>query len=438
MRAHPGRESRGNQVSVSAVTFSRGTRISAPESEDPEVMFPAGTQSPHRHEPGARVRTPGMLLRDVSRTVQGSLDSAARKAPQDSLRQRLLRSLARTWATIWLIGVTALAACAAWTAAVLLDLASPVPAAVGAVITVALSLNRSLRSGFSLVAATAAALLVAFALYQWWGIHVWTVGVLVVTSLVIGRVMRLGPEGSLQIPVTALFVYVMGDSLTDDVILHRIIATLLGVAIGLVFSFVAHPERPEERITERLADLGGRLGALLKAMGGASGENLTRRQVTEWLTEARRLGVDTRQLGGEIEELGLGRRFSVGSERAIGRAIADQYALLQQTSEHVNTIARGLFDATSGAVVRLPHGVGQMLASTGAALSVHADSLDRAIADGDPSTGVLEALEVVEEGRSRSVAELKDIDDTGALLLGGALVTEVDQMTRRLAGTSGR
>ena len=238
--------------------------------------------------------------------------------------------------------------------------------------------------------------------------------------------------------MTALFVYVLGDSLTDDVILHRILATLLGVAIGLVFSFVAHPERPEERITERLADLGGRLGALLKAMGGASGENLTRRQVTEWLTEARRLGVDTRQLGGEIEELGLGRRFSVGSERAIGRAIADQYALLQQTSDHVNTIARGLFDATSGAVVRLPHGVGQMLASTGAALSVHADSLDRAIADGDPSTGVLEALEVVEEGRSRSVAELKDIDDTGALLLGGALVTEVDQMTRRLAGTSGR
>ena len=185
------------------------------------------------------------------------------------------------------IGITALAACSAWVAAILLGISAPVPAAGGAVITVALSLNRSLRTGLSLVGATAVALLVAFALYQWWGLHVWTVGVLVVVSLAIGRLMRLGPEGSLQIPVTALFVYFMGEALTDDVIVTRIVATLLGVAVGLVFSFVAHPERPEERMTEKLSELGGRLGSLLVAMGHISGDQLTRRQATEWLTEAR-------------------------------------------------------------------------------------------------------------------------------------------------------
>jgi uncharacterized membrane protein YgaE (UPF0421/DUF939 family) len=306
------------------------------------------------------------------------------------------------------------------------------------VITVALSLNRSMRTGLSLVGATAAALLVAFALYQWWGLHVWTVGVLVIVSLVIGRLLRLGPEGSLQIPVTALFVYFLGEALTNDVIVTRIVATLLGVAIGLAFSFVAHPERPEERMTEQLSEIGGRLGALLVAMGHVSGDRLTRRQSTEWLTEARALAVETRHLGGEIEELGLGRRFSVGSERAVGRAILDQYSLLQQTSDHVNSIARGLFDATSRGAVRLPEGVGQMLSSTGEALSVHADSMERALTDSDPATGVLAALEVVEEERTRSVAELKEMDDTGALLLGGSLVNEVDQMAKRLAGSSGR
>ena len=45
----------------------------------------------------------------------------------------------------------------AWVAALLLGIPAPVPAAVGAVITVALSLNRSLRTGLSLVGATAAA-----------------------------------------------------------------------------------------------------------------------------------------------------------------------------------------------------------------------------------------------------------------------------------------
>jgi hypothetical protein len=384
------------------------------------------------------VRTPGTLVRDISRSIQKALDSAVRRAPEGSLTQRLLRSAARSWATAWLIGITAIAACTAWVAALLLGIEAPVPAAAGAVITVALSLNRSMRTGLSLVGATAAALLVAFALYQWWGLHVWTVGVLVIVSLIIGRLLRLGPEGSLQIPVTALFVYFLGEALTNDVIVTRIVATLLGVAIGLAFSFVAHPERPEERMTEQLSEIGGRLGALLVAMGHVSGDRLTRRQATEWLTEARALAVETRHLGGEIEELGLGRRFSVGSERAVGRAILDQYSLLQQTSDHVNSIARGLFDATSRGSVRLPEGVGQMLSSTGEALSVHADSMERALTDGDPATGVLAALEVVEEERSRSVAELKEMDDTGALLLGGSLVSEVDQMAKRLAGTNGR
>ena len=191
-------------------------------------------------------------------------------------------------------------------------------------------------------------------------------------------------------------------------------------------------------MTEKLSELGGRLGALLVAMGHVSGDQLTRRQATEWLTEARTLAVETRHVGEEIEELGLGRRFSVGSERAVGRAIVEQYALLQQTSDHVNSIARGLCDATSRGAVRLPEGMGQMLSSTGEALSVHADSLERAMVDGDPATGVLAALEVVEEERSRSVADLKEIDDTGALLLGGSLLSEVDQMAKRLAGSNGR
>jgi len=384
------------------------------------------------------VRTPGTLVRDISRSIQKALDTAVRRAPEGSLTQRLLRRAARSWATAWLIGITAIAACTAWVAALLLGIEAPVPAAAGAVITVALSLNRSMRTGLSLVGATAAALLVAFALYQWWGLHVWTVGVLVIVSLIIGRLLRLGPEGSLQIPVTALFVYFLGEALTNDVIVTRIVATLLGVAIGLAFSFVAHPERPEERMTEQLSEIGGRLGALLVAMGHVSGDRLTRRQSTEWLTEARALAVETSHLGGEIEELGLGRRFSVGSERAVGRAILDQYSLLQQTSDHVNSIARGLFDATSRGAVRLPEGVGQMLSSTGEALSVHADSMERALTDSDPATGVLAALEVVEEERTRSVAELKEMDDTGALLLGGSLVNEVDQMAKRLAGSSGR
>jgi len=382
-------------------------------------------------------RTPGQAFRDLSRAIQDTLNRAAIRTADRPLIGRALQSVARSWTAIWWIAVTSIAACAAWSVSLIVGLSSPVPAAVAAVLTVALSLNRSLRTGISLVGATAVALVVAFVLYQAWGLHVWTAGVIVAASLVIGRVMRLGAEGSLQIPATALFVYVLGENLTDEVIFNRILATLLGVAVGVLFSLIAHPERPEERITENLSDLGHRLADLLVSMGDTAGERATRREAAEWLTQARKLSLEVRELGSEIDELALGRRFAVGAERAVGRALRDQFALIESTCAHVNDIARGIFDATSRGSVVLPEGFGDLLASTGNALSIHADAMPRGLEDRDPDTGVLRALEVVEEDRSRSVATIKELDDTGALLLGGALVTEVDRMVDRLSG-SGR
>lgn len=397
------------------------------------MRFTRGVLPPDAQRSMRVRRTPGQVFRDLSRGIQRALDRAARKAEGRGLWGRLLLAVARGWTTMWWIAITSIAACAAWAASLLVGLKSPVAAAVAALLTVALSLNRSLRTGISLVVATAVALILAFVVYQAWGLHVWTAGVIVATSLIIGRVMRLGTEGSLQIPATALFVYVLGEGLTDGVIINRILATLLGVAIGLLFSFIAHPERPEERITDTLADLGRRLGDLLVAMGDSAERAATRRQAAEWLTEARRISLEVREVGQEIDELGLGKKLAVGSERAVGRALRDQYALLESTTAHVNDIARGIFDATSGGSVMLPDGFAGLLASTGAALTVHADSLPQSLEDGDPATGVLRALEVVEEERSRSVASIKELDDTGALLLGGALVTEVDRMVDRLS-----
>lgn len=386
--------------------------------------------------PIAASPSPGRALRAFSRTVQGRLDSFASRFAPRSIVGRASRALARTWVTAWWILVTAVAASIAWALASIAGIASPVPAAVAATLTVALSVNRSLRTGVSLLGATAAALLVAFALYQVWGLHVWTAGVIVAISLMIGRVMRLGPEGSLQIPATALFVYVLGEGLTDAVIIHRIAATLLGVVVGVVFSFIAHPETPEQRITEQMSDLSGRLADVLTDIGTKSVSGCSREQTARWLTECRTLAVEVRRLGESLDDLALGSRVKVASgrsRRSHGQAIRDQYSVLQQTTAQVNDIARGLFDATSRGTVVVPEGISAMLTSTGAALSVHASTLASSIADGgDPPTGVIHALDAVVEGRSRSVESLKSVDDTGALLLGSSIVTEVDRMLDQL------
>lgn len=379
---------------------------------------------------------PGQVIRDISGAMQRALDRACERVETGTTTHRVLTVAAGQWTTAWLIAVTAVAAAVAWTVAGLLHLASPVPAAVGAVLTVALSLNRSLRTGLSLILATAAAMLVAFALYQVWGIHVWTVAILVASALIIGRLVRLGPEGALQVPVTALFVYVLGDQLTDQVIIQRILATLLGVAIGVAFSFVAHPERPEQRLTEQLADASRSLGALLEDIGEKTAQGATRRMAAEWLTQSRALSVEVQQIGEALDDLHLGGRFAVGTERSRGRALRQQYAVVQHTAAHVQDIAHGIFDATASGAVIKAEAIGSMLSRTGAALEVHARTLPRSLEDGDPPTGLLRALDAVEAERDRSVARLKNADDTSALLLGGAIVSEVDRMVDRLASPS--
>lgn len=380
--------------------------------------------------------TPGHLLRNFSRAVQARLDSFASRFRPTSLLGRLSRGLARTWVTAWWITVTAVAAAAAWSVASLIGVANPVPAAVASVLTVALSLNRSLRTGISLVAATAAAMIAAFALYQVWGLHVWTAGVLVALSLIIGRVMRLGADGSLQIPALALFVYALGEGLTNGVILDRILGTLIGVVVGVLFSFIAHPERPEERVTEQLSDISYRLGSLLVDIGRDTADGCTRRQAAEWLTVSRGMAVEVRKMGETLDELALGSPLMTSAQRRRvnrGQAIRDQFSVIQQTTAQVNDIARGLFDATARGDIAIPDGLGAMLTSTGAALEVHASALSTMIGEGgDPPTGVLRALDAVAEGRSRSVANLKNVDDTGALLLGGSILTEVDRMIDQL------
>ena len=385
-------------------------------------------------------RTPAAALRKVSRVIQARLDRLAGRCAPSGVIGRRTRWLARTWVTMWWIAVTAFAASVAWAVASLSQLSNPVPAAVGAVLTVALSLNRSLKTGVSLVLATASALLVAFALYQVWGLHVWTAGVLVAVSLIIGLTMRLGKDGALQIPATALFVYVLGDGLTDDVIIHRILATLMGVIVGLLFSYVAHPERPEDRVTEQMTDIGRRLGDLLTDIGQTTARGCDRRDAAAWLTTSRALAVEVRKLGDTLDDLALGSRISVpsGAQRqSRGQAIRDQYTMLQQTTSQVNDIARGLFDATARGEVAIPTTVGAMLTSTGVAIGIHADAMSRTIDDGGaPPTGVLRALDAVVEDRIRSAAIIKGLDDTGALLLGGSIVTEVDRMVDQLGGAT--
>ena len=382
--------------------------------------------------------TPGQIIRNAAASVQSGLDRAAERTQGRPLG-RLVELAARVWIPVWWIAITSIATAVAWTAAPLLHLASPAIAAAAALVTVTLSVSRSLRAGVSLIGGTILALLVALGLYQVWGLHVWTVAVLVAVSLAIGLVMRLGPQGALQIPATALFTYVLGSQITDALIIERILATLAGVVIGLLFSFVAHPERPEERFTRELAGLHDRLGELLVEMGHRCSEGAVRSDASDWVERARAVESDVTMIGRAIDESGLGGRFTVGRSRTRGEALRTQYSVLVQVAQRVVGVAQGLLDATSGGREVRTQDLGSFLISTGEVLGAQAVAMPRTISrGGDPVTQVMQAITDAEIHRARSVEALKNADDTQELLLGGGLVSDLGRLVEDVKGDDSR
>lgn len=326
--------------------------------------------------------------------LRHSLGETLRAFPQRFAQQQPL---------LWWALLSAVAGALAWLLGSLPFLGQPVPAAIAAVLTVTLSVRRSVRSGGTLLLATATALAAAWALYHLFGMHAWTVGVLIAISLGIGALLRLSPEASLQIPVTALFLYALGNQLDNEIMVERIGATLLGVGLGIAFSLLARPIDPYQR---QKALLSSKLGELLEQIGTGCAQPYTREQAAQWLRQSRVL---------------LAQAHELQAHRGTGTSEATtdpdhEVASTVHTAELLNAIARTLSDAAdhSGAVA-IPSPLGDLLASAGASVSRKTDASEN-------------ADDAHHAYRRAVVGEVKNIDDTGTLVLSASILADIDQI----------
>lgn len=340
---------------------------------------------------------------------------------------RLLRSAG----TLRLILVTSLAAGAGWQVADLLGLLSPVVCAIAATLTVQATIHSSFKEGAYRIVATVAGMLIAVMTFHHFGISSLSVVFVVGVSLVVGRALRLGAEGSLQVPVTSLFLFVLGTSLTDDLMLDRMMANLLGVALGVCFSLFAHPSTPLENASGKLELLSLEIAKQLSVLASGASRPYTRSEAAAWLSDSRRLSGLLSEATAAVESAVLHARWSLGASSDEVSPLLKTVQVLSHSSDQVNSIARTLFDAAAAdSSTVLPEGVTAALGMTGEAFALHAEALS---ADPAAAPGVLEdVLDEVREVRERSLTNLRSIDDTGAWLLSGSILTDIDRMVDEL------
>ncbi|NJQ02186.1 FUSC family protein [Streptomyces zingiberis] len=204
---------------------------------------------------------------------------------------------------------SATAATLSYAAAVYLLGSSPPPllAPLTALLVVQVTLYATLTSGIRRVNAVVAGVLVAVGFAAWVGLAWWSLGLLIISALVTGHLVRAG-EFVPEVAISAMLV--LGVAHSTDLALARVLETLVGAGVGLLFNLVFVPPVWVEDAGDSIKDLARRMAKLLQDTGDELGGHTPVEVADARLKEARRLDQDISEVDQDLTRAEESLRFN--------------------------------------------------------------------------------------------------------------------------------
>ncbi|WP_344631872.1 FUSC family protein [Streptomyces glaucosporus] len=175
----------------------------------------------------------------------------------------------------------------------LLDVRAPLLAPLTALLVVQVTLYATITSGITRVNSVVAGVTVAVLFSSLVGLSWWSLGLIILTSLGVGHLVRAGDFIN-EVAISAMLV--LGASHATDLALGRVLETLIGAAVGLLFNLFFVPPVWVQPAEEALLDLAGRMRRLLLHLGESPGAHTPVHRAAAKLQEARRLDNDIAQV----------------------------------------------------------------------------------------------------------------------------------------------
>ncbi len=175
------------------------------------------------------------------------------------LRTAALRMRRRWRSAVFRAARLAGASVAAFLAAEAFGLVDPPPlvAALTALLVVQATASSTLFSGVERVLSVVAGVALAMGFVSVVGLTWWSLGILVAASIIVGQLLRLGPN-LIEVPISAMLVlgvgYAAGAEATG---MSRVVETLIGAAVGVLVNVLFPPavrSRYAGQAVQRLAD----------------------------------------------------------------------------------------------------------------------------------------------------------------------------------------
>jgi uncharacterized membrane protein YgaE (UPF0421/DUF939 family) len=201
------------------------------------------------------------------------------------------RSLARRGRTPGLrVGKTTLAAVLAYVVADWIGTSTaPVLAPLTALLVIQVTMYQTVTHSLQRVASVLAGVLVAVGVASLVGLTWWSLGGVVAVSLVLGRLLRLGPQ-LLEVPISAMLILAVGGA--ADVADSRVYETLIGAAVAVLVNALIAPPLYLQPAGDALTELAERMATFMRGLAAALRRGWSRAEADRWLHDARTLGTE--------------------------------------------------------------------------------------------------------------------------------------------------
>ncbi|MEV0211463.1 FUSC family protein [Streptomyces sp. NPDC050788] len=191
--------------------------------------------------------------------------------------------------------------------------AAPLTAPLTALLVVQVTLYATLTNGIRRVNAVVAGVLVAIAFSLLVGLTWWSLALLIVASLAVGRLVRVD-EYVPEVAISAMLV--LGVTAVGDTAWARIVETLIGAVVGFGCNLLFAPPVWVDEAGESIEGLARRVRQLMLRMGEEASGRTPVERATERLHEARRLDHDIVEVDAALRQaedsLRLNPRVSEG------------------------------------------------------------------------------------------------------------------------------
>jgi uncharacterized membrane protein YgaE (UPF0421/DUF939 family) len=321
----------------------------------------------------------------------------------------------------------------------------PMVAPLVALLVVQLTLYKTVVHGIGKVVAVLAGVLVAVLVANVAGVTWWSLGAVVAGSLLVGKLLRLGPH-LFEAPITAMLLLEVGA--TGGLGASRVGEAIVGAVVGIAVSVLVAPPLYVQPAGEAIGELAHRMADFSRGFAeGLRGPGWSREAADHWLREVRALRTDVVRVDQAVAQAEESARLhprARSARRARPRLrLRSTLTGLERAHITLRTIARAVLDRT----YYMPEDEQQDTYTTRQRAAL-ADVLTTAAAAID-AVAPIAGADDPQQARSRVHALLADLDEQQQLLNSllavrpeqdqaawkqhGALLSSIDRLSVEIA-----